>query len=160
MDSLLSENCKMGWKAESSHRIKNKEKTYKNYLMGWAHIVNPFWGEKPLSWLSLWWLAVDVDVLHFCSSEACSQECESYLSFGLRTWHPIQEWLHVEPRTLLWEHQRYKFCFCFCFTILSISALFLQLVSSWWQNGCCSSIYHICTHQRLKTASLSFVPLL
>ena len=39
VDSLLLENCKMGQKAGSFYRIKNKEETNRKYLIGWGNIV-------------------------------------------------------------------------------------------------------------------------
>lgn len=53
-DRLLSENRKMGWKARSFYRLKNKEE--RRYLMSGA-TVNLVWGEKAQSWLGVWALA-------------------------------------------------------------------------------------------------------
>ena len=96
VDSLLSENYKMGQKARNFHKIKkkNKDETNRKYLLGWGHIVTLVGGEKAQSWLGLWGLA---DWTHCLSGQAehlQGHEC-------LLMWHSGKE-LCFNRGTALW----------------------------------------------------------
>ena len=101
VNCLLSENCKMGSKARSYHRIKNKEqgRDKQKYLIGSGRIVRLVWGEKSQSWLGVWGLA---DCIYCVSGGAEHlQGHKNYLSFVLLMWHLWQERLRLGPRKLL-----------------------------------------------------------
>ena len=90
VDSLLSGNCKMGHKAESFYRIKNKEQGTENWkISAWLGLHSLLWGEKDLGWIGVqgladWIYCVSVQVEHL-------QGNKSYLSFGLLTQHSGEE---------------------------------------------------------------------
>lgn len=47
MDSLLSENYKVGQKAGSFYRIKNKTEKKRKHLIGWGHVVTLLGVRRP-----------------------------------------------------------------------------------------------------------------
>ena len=48
----------------------------------------------------VWCLGIGYQDISFSCQVEHLQEYESYLSLGLLTWHPRQEWLNREPRNL------------------------------------------------------------
>lgn len=94
VDSLLSKDCEMGWKAGGLYRIKNKNKEEPNgkYLIGWSHIVNPDVRRPRVDLISGDW---QTEYTVFLVRGRIYKNTNA--KFWFADMHPRQKWLHPGP---------------------------------------------------------------